>query len=65
MAKYKYEVKMNWHGEVHTIWTSAFHRDDAFFKACQKLARKLNQTAFSVRNYFLDSTKYEINEKGA
>lgn len=64
MAKKKYEVVFNWEGEIHTIWTSAFHPQDAFLKACLKLAKKLNRTGYSVRNYFYNSNRYEIKEQG-
>lgn len=64
MSKRKWQGTFNWQGEVHELWTSAFHQGDAREHLFTQLARKLGTTTYAVRNYFLEKgNSFEVTEK--
>jgi uncharacterized OB-fold protein len=62
--KKRYEVKLNWKGEVHTFWLHAVSKANAKNIAMVKLAQKLNVTLFYVKPHFAEEkTTWEVNER--
>lgn len=52
-----------WHGEDHTLYTTASTQKKAFQQLCSQLARKLEYSQRHVALYFLAApNKYKIEE---
>ena len=52
-----YEVTLNWHGEIHTFFTSARSKIQAKCNAMKRLSEELEMNLGIVRKHF----KYESN----
>jgi hypothetical protein len=59
----KWQGNFCWHGEDHTLYTSATTERQAFQRMCHQLARKLEYSQRHVWMYFTDvPNKYKIEE---
>ena len=56
----KYCLTVNWHGEIHKIYTTAKTEDDAFGNCVVKLATKLTRTTSSIYCYLRDADRFSI-----
>ena len=64
VATMKYLVIINWHGEVHKIWTTSGSDDKALNNACERLAKKLGVNSGSVRVHVLDGKdRWKIDKR--
>jgi predicted solute-binding protein len=52
-----------WHGESHVLYSHAINETKAFQNCCIQLAKKLEYSANSIRNYFKNSDRYEITKE--
>jgi hypothetical protein len=57
--KQSYCVKVNWSGEVHTLFTSARNEKHALSLALSKLAHKVG---YSTRYVMLNVNDYEVRK---
>lgn len=55
-----YTGHFNWHGEDHTLYTSATSKTKAFHNLCSQLGKKVEYNRSAVANYFLGTDKYRI-----
>jgi uncharacterized protein YabE (DUF348 family) len=63
MKKKKYEVKLNWHGEVKTYWRWATSEDQALSHACIALGKEAGHNPLSVRQHVKGKASgYEVRE---
>jgi len=61
-VKEKYQVKINWQGEVHEFWTKAQSESHALSQAMSQLATKLKRTLWYIRN---NVKNYEVQKEVA
>ena len=60
MAKFK--VILNYHGELHTIYTNTIRPDIAVNNAVYKLAKTLGRDLSFVRRHFWDGDRVTVQE---
>lgn len=58
--KILYKGTFNFEGERHILYCRASSDAHAFSMLCVQLARKLNMSSWSVRQYFWATNKYAI-----
>jgi len=59
----KFEVVLNWYGEIHTFEINNSSEQGALRKAIEKLALKLKITRYAVRQHIYSGNKITIKEK--
>ncbi len=62
-VKRAYEVKLNWHGQEYKFITTAYGKGIALNNALYKLSEKLEQSIWTVRNYFINTDRYSVELK--
>lgn len=59
-----YEVRLNWYGEIHNMWTHAYSTTEAKLITFSRLAKKLKVESKVVWDYYLKhGDGYNIKEK--
>jgi len=55
MEKTRYQITINWQGELHSFYRHATSADQALRYAIRELARKVDYSARFVRSYVMDA----------
>ena len=58
-----YKVTLNWHGEIHTLWTTTTGTIQAIRNAKYQLANKLGKDLSYVRRHFWTGDKVKVEKE--
>ena len=58
--KLLYKGTFNFEGETHILYCRANNENHAFSTLCVQLARKMNRSSWSIRQYFWQTNKYYV-----
>ena len=65
MEKTRYQITINWKGEVYSFYRHATSSDQALRHAIRELARKVDYSTRYVRDYVMDTNqrRWEVIDK--